>query len=40
MNSITAGLKKVESEEKKADRKIELKGFKVTVPGKRDNKVN
>jgi hypothetical protein len=32
---ISAGLKKVENEEKKGDKKIELKGFKVSVPGKK-----
>jgi hypothetical protein len=35
MNMISAGLKKVENEEKKSEKKIELKGFKVSVPGKK-----
>jgi hypothetical protein len=35
MNMITAGLKKVENEEKKTDKKIEFKGFKMNAPGKK-----
>lgn len=40
MNSISSGLKKSEMNQKKVDKNIDLKGFKVNIPGKREIKNN